>query len=55
MRTPGNKVAARNLAISVGVPVMPAIDRLPDDADEIKRLAASVGYPVMLKASSSPP
>jgi pyruvate carboxylase len=51
MRTLGNKVAARNLAVSVGVPVMPATDPLPDDPDEIKRLAAKVGYPVMLKAS----
>ncbi|MDZ4790156.1 MAG: pyruvate carboxylase [Hyphomicrobiales bacterium] len=51
MRTLGNKVAARNLAVSVGVPVMPATDPLPDDADEIKRLAAGVGYPLMLKAS----
>ena len=51
MRTLGNKVAARNLAISVGVPVMPATDPLPDDDEEIQRLAAKVGYPVMLKAS----
>ena len=51
MRTLGNKVAARNLAVSVGVPVMPATDPLPDDPDEVKRLAAAVGYPVMLKAS----
>ena len=51
MRRLGNKVAARNLAISVGVPVMPATNPLPDDAAEIKRLAAQVGYPVMLKAS----
>ena len=51
MRTLGNKVAARNLAISVGVPVMPATDPLPDDDAEIKRLAAGVGYPLMLKAS----
>ena len=51
MRTLGNKVAARNLAISVGVPVMPATDPLPDDEAEIKRLAAKIGYPVMLKAS----
>ena len=51
MRTLGNKVAARNLAISVGVPVMPATDPLPDDPTEIKRLAAEIGYPVMLKAS----
>ena len=51
MRTLGNKVAARNLAVSVGVPVMPATPPLPDDPAEIKRLATEVGYPVMLKAS----
>ncbi|MAA99757.1 MAG: pyruvate carboxylase [Stappia sp.] len=51
MRKLGNKVAARNLAISAGVPVMPATDPLPDDMDEVRRLAAEIGYPVMLKAS----
>ncbi|WP_158813051.1 pyruvate carboxylase [Methylocapsa sp. S129] len=51
MRTLGNKVAARNLAISVGVPVMPATGPLPDDSNAVKRLALEVGYPVMLKAS----
>ena len=51
MRQLGNKVAARNLAISVGVPVVPATNPLPDDEAEIHRLAAEVGYPVMLKAS----
>jgi len=51
MRTLGNKIAARNLAASVGVPVMPATDPLPDDPDEVKRLAREVGFPVMLKAS----
>ncbi|MEJ8474865.1 pyruvate carboxylase [Roseibium algae] len=51
MRRLGNKVAARNLAIEAGVPVMPATDPLPDDMDEIKRLASGIGYPVMLKAS----
>jgi pyruvate carboxylase len=51
MRTLGNKVAARNLAVSVDVPVMPATDPLPDDEEEIKRVARKVGYPVMLKAS----
>lgn len=51
MRRLGNKVAARNLAIEVGVPVIPATDPLPDDMDEVKKLAAQVGYPVMLKAS----
>ena len=31
MRRLGNKVAARNLAMEVGVPVVPATDPLPDD------------------------
>jgi pyruvate carboxylase len=51
MRRLGNKVAARNLAIQVGVPVIPATDPLPDDAETVKRLASEIGYPVMLKAS----
>ena len=51
MRTLGNKVAARQLAVKVGAPVMPATDPLPLDNDEVLRLARQVGYPVMLKAS----
>ncbi|HXQ64913.1 MAG TPA: pyruvate carboxylase [Steroidobacteraceae bacterium] len=51
MRTLGNKVAARNLAIAAGVPVMPATAALPTDLATVARLAAGVGYPVMLKAS----
>ena len=51
MRRLGNKVAARNLAIEIGVPVIPATDPLPDDMGEIARLAKAVGYPLMLKAS----
>ncbi|WP_407975830.1 pyruvate carboxylase [Brucella pseudogrignonensis] len=51
MRRLGNKVAARNLAIEIGVPVVPATDPLPDDIAEVKKLAAKIGYPLMLKAS----
>ncbi|MFI3903934.1 pyruvate carboxylase [Ochrobactrum sp. S1502_03] len=51
MRRLGNKVAARNLAIEIGVPVVPATDPLPDNIEEVKRLAAEIGYPLMLKAS----
>jgi pyruvate carboxylase len=51
MRMLGNKVAARNAAIAAGVPVMPATDPLPVGLDECKRLAAGIGYPLMLKAS----
>ena len=51
MRSLGNKVAARNLAIEIGVPVIPATDPLPDDIDTVRKLAAGIGYPLMLKAS----
>jgi pyruvate carboxylase len=51
MRRLGNKVAARNLAVSAGVPVMPATPPLPKDDAESLRLAREVGFPVMLKAS----
>ncbi|SDU39034.1 pyruvate carboxylase [Stappia sp. ES.058] len=51
MRRLGNKVSARNLAVEAGVPVMPATDPLPDDMETVRRLAAEIGYPVMLKAS----
>ncbi len=51
MRELGNKVAARALAEKVGVPVVPATGALPDDAVECRKLAAGVGYPIMLKAS----
>lgn len=51
MRTLGNKVAARNLAQSVGVPVMPATPPLSTDATEALAAAELIGYPVMLKAS----
>ena len=33
MRRLGNKVAARELAVAAGVPVMPATDPLPDDPE----------------------
>jgi pyruvate carboxylase len=51
MRRLGNKVAARNLAIEVGVPVIPATDPLPDDMAKVLEMAREIGLPVMLKAS----
>jgi pyruvate carboxylase len=51
MRRLGNKVEARNLAASAGVPVMPATPPLPDDAARVLEMAHAVGFPVMLKAS----
>jgi pyruvate carboxylase len=51
MRALGNKVSARNLATSAGVPTMPATPPLPQDLPDCARLANGIGYPVMLKAS----
>ena len=51
MRRLGNKVSARELAVAADVPVMPATPPLPRDPGEAARLAAGIGYPLMLKAS----
>ena len=51
MRVLGNKIAARHLAVSAGVAVMPATPPLPDELAQCMALAQQVGYPVMLKAS----
>jgi len=51
MQLLGNKVAARELAVSAGVPVMPATPPLPADFPACARLASGLGYPLMLKAS----
>ncbi len=51
MRALGDKASARRVAVEAGVPVIPATEVLGDDMDAIKKEAAEVGYPLMLKAS----
>ncbi len=51
MRKLGDKASARHIAIEAGVPVVPATGILPDDMNEVRRMADEVGYPFMLKAS----
>jgi len=51
MRALGDKASARRVALEAGVPVIPATEVLPDDMDEVRRMADEVGYPFMLKAS----
>lgn len=51
MRSLGDKVSARRIAIAAGVPVIPASDPLPLDEGQIVQIADSIGYPLMLKAS----
>lgn len=51
MRSLGDKVSARHIAISANVPVIPASDPLPYDEGQIIKIAEAIGYPLMLKAS----
>ena len=51
MRALGDKASARQVAIAADVPVIPATDVLGDDMEAIKKEAAKIGYPLMLKAS----
>ena len=51
MRALGDKASARKVAIAAGVPVIPATEVLGDDMAAIRKEAAEIGYPLMLKAS----
>lgn len=51
MRQLGDKASARRVAMEANVPVVPATEVLPDDMNEVRKMAAEVGYPFMLKAS----
>ncbi|KJS70295.1 MAG: acetyl-CoA carboxylase [Comamonadaceae bacterium BICA1-1] len=52
IRTMGDKVAAKQAMIRAGVPCVPGSEgALPDDAAEVKRIARTIGYPVIVKAS----
>ena len=51
MRALGDKASARRVAIEAGVPVIPATEVLGEDMNVIRKQAAEVGYPLMLKAS----
>ncbi len=49
MKILGNKVAVRDLAKEVGVPVVPGSEKAVD-LDQARDIAEDIGYPVMLKA-----
>ena len=52
IRLMGDKVSAKDAMKASGVPCVPGSDgALPDDQDEIIRIAKSVGYPVIIKAA----
>jgi acetyl-CoA carboxylase biotin carboxylase subunit len=52
IRLMGDKVSAKAAMKKAGVPCVPGSDgALPEEAKEIKRIAAAVGYPVLIKAA----
>jgi len=52
IRLMGDKVSAKRAMIEAGVPVVPGSEgALPDNPQEIMRIAREVGYPVIIKAA----
>ena len=52
IRLMGDKVSAKQAMIRAGVPCVPGSEgALPDDPVQIRRIAKSVGYPVIIKAA----
>jgi acetyl-CoA carboxylase biotin carboxylase subunit len=52
IRLMGDKAKARQTAAAAGVPVLPGSQEPLQDAEEARRFAAEVGYPVILKAAA---
>jgi acetyl-CoA carboxylase, biotin carboxylase subunit len=52
MQVMGSKTAARRVAIAAGAPVVPGTEQGISDAQEAKRSAREIGYPVLLKAAA---
>ena len=48
----GNKLAARRLMMTSGVPVIPGTEDAVRDPETARRAAAEIGYPVLLKAAA---
>jgi acetyl-CoA carboxylase biotin carboxylase subunit len=52
IRLMGSKLEARKLAIAAGVPVVPGTDEPVLNLSQARRIAAAIGYPVLLKATA---
>jgi acetyl-CoA carboxylase biotin carboxylase subunit len=52
IRSLGSKTAARDVAIAAGAPVVPGTDGPVTDIAEARRVAAEIGYPVLIKAAA---
>ncbi len=52
IRLMGDKVSAKNAMRKAGVPCVPGSDgALPEDPEEVLRMALDIGYPVIIKAA----
>ena len=52
IRMMGDKVSAKQAMIKAGVPCVPGSEgELPDDPAQVRRIAKTVGYPVIIKAA----
>ncbi len=52
IRVMGDKVEAKRTAGALGLPLVPGSDGAISDVTEAKKLAAQIGYPVIIKAAS---
>ena len=52
IRTMGDKVEAKRTAGALGLPLVPGSDGAVSEIEDAKRIAAEVGYPVIIKAAS---
>jgi acetyl-CoA carboxylase biotin carboxylase subunit len=48
----GSKTASRHAVKLAGLPVVPGTDRNLESLEEVRRIAAEIGFPVMLKAAA---
>ena len=52
IRIMGDKITAKDTAKALGIPVVPGSDGGVPDVDSAKRVAAQIGYPVIIKATA---
>ncbi|GGF65211.1 acetyl-CoA carboxylase biotin carboxylase subunit [Paracoccus acridae] len=52
IRIMGDKITAKDTMKNLGVPCVPGSDGGVDDVDQAKRVAAGIGYPVIIKATA---
>ncbi|HEY0352772.1 MAG TPA: biotin carboxylase N-terminal domain-containing protein, partial [Enterovirga sp.] len=52
IRTMGDKIEAKRTAKRLGIPCVPGSEGGITDDDEAKRVAADIGYPVLVKAAA---